>query len=473
MLFFVFCGLVAVAIVNNAGTSGSTFARPELAPAPPVAIQQTSPERVSNTVWMSAGSTLVIGSLDQTAQHHLISTNWIPADNTHMVAMVAPLESSELFDVKRVNPADKSPGWAFEIAPYSDQGLPPVECDSEATRRRFAVPYFPGRGGAFERMVIANVIAAGTRTRVYLADDHDSSEAAKSVAHEIVHLMEIGLREFVEDQLVPIEDIDHDSHLTIVMCQLAEDDAVGPGEEPIRGCVREKDFLDTSWELGGDVIYVDTQLPRGKQLAAVLAHELAHAATFSAQYRTKSVPTEFQRLPFWLNEGIAHLLEYSVCPASDNLKDRLARYTETPTAFPLVMPDDYPNRMVRRGPARAAALSFLRFLATKRPDLLPSVLDAGSNGIEALEVGTGSSFAELFREWAVSEVEDARPTRLVSRHEARANISIAGTSFATVHSPTESGYVTIEASENAELQVTVVEAESAVTRVGSLEKSSL
>lgn len=431
--------------------------------------ENLGPDRLSNTVWLPAGGTLVIGSLDQNAQHHVVETKWVPAGETHLVAIVAPEEAAQPFDVKRVKPASQHAGWALELEEYSDRSLPPVECDSEVNHRRFAVPYFPGRGGAFERMVIANVIAAGTRTRVYLADDQKSPEDLRPVAHEIVHLLEIGLREFVEEQLTSITDVDMDNHLTIVMCQLADDGAVGPGEEPILGCVREKDFVDPNWELGGDIIYVDLDLPRGQQLAAVLAHELAHAATFSAQRIAQANEPLSQRLPFWLNEGIAHLLEYSVCPQSDNLKARLSGYTAMPNVFPLVLPDRYPNRMVRRGPSRAAALSFLRFLSAKRPDLLPSVLESGSNGIHALEIGTGSSFQDLFRDWSISGLERRKPTVLVS--ERHSEITIAGTSFATIRAVETSGYLTIEASESAMLQLTIVGQSAVAPRLGRLENS--
>lgn len=411
-------------------------------------------------IWLPAGSRLVIGSLDQNARHHSINLQWKSESSGPTVA--SKVETDCRFQFCRLPHVPKL--LSDDKPKYTGKRLPPVECQNAAETRRFAAPFFAANGGVFERFIVGQLIAAGATTRLYLDESLLETHGDNDVSHEIIHLIEIGLREFVEDQLVPIADIDGNRHLTIVMCRLADARTSKTGEEPLRGCVREKDFLDANWEFGGDIIYLDVNLPRGMQLAAVLAHELAHAATFSAQRVSGLTQAPGDKLPFWMNEGIAHYLEHCVCRESDNLRQRLSRYASQPNAYPLVLPDNYQNLRVRRGPARAAALSFLSFCAATRPDLLPELIKSRGKGIETVETITGEAFDQLFREWSTHKSASA-PTIAILESDQQQNVSIAGTSFATFTSPRRSGFVEVMADADAKLQVTVIEQPTQLDRL--------
>ena len=408
--------------------------------------------KLRHHIWLPTGSRLIVGSLDKTARHHTVQLDWKRESSGPTVS--GHTHTASAFQFCRMSRVPKL--LTTEKPKYDGRALPPVECRNASNARRFAVPFFAANGSVFERFVVGQLIAAGSTTRLYLDESLLESHAGSEVSHEIIHLIEIGLREFVEEQLVPIADVDEDQHLTIVMCRLADAQTTKPGEEPLRGCVREKDFLNRNWAFGGDIIYLDVEQPRDLQLAAVLAHELAHAATFSAQRMSGLTDLPGGKLPFWMNEGIAHFLEHSVCNDSDNLRQRLNRYSRQPNAYSLVLPDDYLNLRVRRGPARAAALSFMSFCASTRSELLSELVKSQGEGLDTVEQITGESFDTLFREWSIHESSMTREIP-ISVSDSPQSVSIAGTSFATFSSPRQSGFIQITAHADAALQVTVIE----------------
>ncbi|MCR9198417.1 MAG: hypothetical protein NXI04_07240 [Planctomycetaceae bacterium] len=415
-------------------------------------------------IFVPAHARLAIGSLDQSAQFHSVSIEW-QQQQTQPVGMDLRYSTDVPFDVYR-------PGACVRVQPaaslagYENQGVPPVECTRGDEVRRFAVPFFPRTGAAMERFVVGDLVAAGGRTRVFLTHDGATEPPADVIqrAHEIVRLTELGLRDFVEEQLSPISDLDHDGHLTFVFCDLAEQIDVA-GVEPIRGCVRQKDFFDHTWSFGGDIVYLDYDLPGGEQLAAVLAHELAHAAIFSIRRSLLANNSDAGQLPFWMNEGIAHLIEFSVCPVSDNLAGRIRDFRDRPNSFPLVIPDSYRGRGLRRGPSRAAALSFFRFAVATDPEFLTNVvtaryggpLDPSQDNLPAVR------FPQIFREWMSQE--RAESPRLSLTPDKLCRLTLAGTAFVQFEPAAAAGFVSVRAPQSAQLQIVIVDPPASPARV--------
>ena len=410
-------------------------------------------------IFVPAGARVVVGSLDQQAQFHSVSVSWEPQRPERLASLELLYPTDFPFDVVRTEFRNRPRPAGVT---YRETGVPPSECQDGNVCRRFAVPYFPSQGTPVERFLIGDLVAAGGRTRVYLAGDCEASRAELTAqAHEIVRLTELGLRDFIEEQLFPIEDLDFDGHLTFVLCDLADPPAPSTQEVPIRGCVRQKDFLQTDRELGGDIIYFDDRLPEGDQLAAVLAHELAHAAIFSIRRQIRRDVSDAGQLPFWMNEGIAHFLEYSVCPESDNLATRIRDYRGHPQSFPLVIPDTFRGRRLRRGPSRAAALSFFRFAASVYPNFIREVLTARYARTGADD--DALRFTEVFRQWMTDPALDAAARSLQARKLCR--MTLAGTAFVHFEPAETSGFLSVRAPVEARIQVVIVDPPASPDRV--------
>lgn len=460
-------GLSAAVLILCRPTSQSTspaggFQRPAdvLAGVPLDADGRDSQGRI----FVPANARLAIGSLDQSAQFHSVSIEW-EQQQTQPVGMDLRYSTDVPFEVYRPGFRASQPVDAAAPA-YKGHGLPPIECARGDDVRRFAVPFFPRTGAAVERFVVGDLIAAGGRTRVFLAHDGAASppEDIEERAHEIVRLIELGLRDFVEERLFPISDLDQDGHLTFVFCDLAEQmDA--SGQEPIRGCVRQKDFFDRTWSFGGDIVYLDYNLPHGEQLEAVLAHELAHASVFSIRQLLRNEHADAGQLPFWMNEGIAHLIEFSVCPGSANLAGRIRDFHSRPNSFPLVIPDSYRGRRLRRGPSRAAALSFFRFAAASDNAFLRDVVTAqyGLGADQSPESLPAARFPQIFREWMSQHRQGCATLSLNPDRLCR--MTLAGTAFVQFEPAASAGFVSVRAPQSAQLQIVIVDPPASPARV--------
>lgn len=364
-------------------------------------------------------------------------------------------------------------------------------------QRRFVVPFFTGQL-AHDRHVLATEIAKGKRVSVYLVDGDAAAfaprdlatndfnanlpvasvmhaqQAATELAAQIITRCEQRLLPFVERQLGAIHDLDDDGSLTFVLAQLSVNGPDHAIEPPITGCVRPSDFMwntfrnadssATDWadlahggdlDNGGDIVYLDCLLPGGREMDAVLAHELAHAATFCLLNESVSADGE---LPGWLNEAIAHAIEQQVHPDSQNLAQRLTEFTARPHLFPIVIPDGSTHLSLRRGPARAAGCLFLNAVLQDLPDQsLRRIVQAGRSGVERLEQIAGRPFAELLRDWGLQRMAGSVPypeLQLNSQHPVQ--LQLAGTAIAWTGAAPADGVLQIQAPTAARLQITIV-----------------
>lgn len=390
---------------------------------------------------------------------------WAPESPQKLASMDLVYPASFPFDVYRAETPYADRPTPTQAAVNFKSLLPPVECAAGTTARRFAIPFFPCDGTPVERFLIGDLIAAGRSTRVFMASERQPpvSDATIELGHEIVRQLELGLRSYVEDRLFPIGDLDSDEHLTIVICELADRPTDSSSEEPIHGCVRQKDFQRSEWQFGGDIIYLDRRIPRGKQLSAVLAHELAHASVFSERRRLIQEDRNPGQLPFWMNEGIAHLIEHAVCPESENLARRISAYRDRPNSFPLVIPDSFRGRRLRRGPSRAAALSFFQFATECDRDFLADAISGCYSPENGMSEDWERRFLLLFRRWMARSTGDNNEVVLKKSRFCR--MTLAGTAFATFAPTESSGFVSIRASEEAKIQVVIVPPPASPDRV--------
>lgn len=284
---------------------------------------------------------------------------------------------------------------------------------------------------------------------------------------------ESGLLGHVESRVGPITDVDQDERLTILLCRLSADADSRPGQEPIRGCVRAADFEPAHGAFGGDIVYLDRTLSGHREIRAVLAHELTHAAVFSAVNGQSVDLRKSAAVPAWLNEAIAHVVELQVCPDSPNLQRRFADFRRTPSRFPVVIPDEFSQLAARRGAARAAGCSFLTATLEGHPNMRLSDLTRGGSsgsdgsggsgdGVRILESAACTGFAELFRDWTVTLLKNDPPDLEFSLSD-QVVISLTGTSFTRFSPAIESGVLTLVSRPEARLQVTIVEDAPAAT----------
>lgn len=419
--------------------------------------------------WLPAGGSLVLGSLDKTAGLHALRIAWrpepIPASRfeTQDIFSLGPACWDIAFRqspsvVLHENRFPLPPPVVFESRSASEDSeqvlqIPPCNV------RRFSIPCFT-ECGTFDRHELGKLVSQGTRTHVFLAERNVLNADVELLAKTITATLDGPLRSVVEGQLGQIRDVDGDQRLTVILSSLSTNQRRACERNPINGCVRANDFLDMESECGGDIIYIDVHAPSGQELTAILAHELAHAATFSAIHQsadylnTASEPTP---MPSWLNEAIAHYIEKQICPNSKNLQQRIARFTQSPNAFPLVIPDDMRQTSNHRGPTRAAGCLFMQsIMHSVEPADLRLIAKNPIKWSESLEQLTGQSFAELFRNWSVRMSGSNQVTSNLLNGPISTKIAVRGTSFCCCHASASGGFVTVYAAPESQVQVTVI-----------------
>jgi hypothetical protein len=160
-------------------------------------------------------------------------------------------------------------------------------------------------------------------------------------------------------------------------------------------------------------LYLNSSVEPGRALETLLAHEYTHAVCFSRRLadpsRTASLPAEED----WLNEAMAHVAENlhgngGVNRDWSNLDWRIAAFLAAPQNAPLVVRDYYRAGLWRDPGCRGATYLFLRYCVDQFGErLLRKLVESPLSGKRNLERVTGVAFAELFRRWTISLVQDA------------------------------------------------------------------
>jgi hypothetical protein len=270
-------------------------------------------------------------------------------------------------------------------------------------------------------------------------------------------------------------DVDRDGRFTILLTGWLN--RLCDGKVALGGFVRGSDFYrDLRAPFGNrcDMMYLNANLRPGPHLRTLVAHEYTHAIVFSEHVFGDYLPgVERRDEEGWLNEGLAHLAEELHGHGWSNLDYRVAAFLDAPEHCPLVVPDYHAANLWRHHGVRGATFLFLRWCARHHgPDLAKCLIQTNLTGLANLEVATGRPFADLFRRWAVSLLDDPdlrkplgvrslRGPRVhdLSPRSGELEVDLAGTAVAFVRLPSNSGSglrLVVTAPPEADLQVTLV-----------------
>ena len=277
-----------------------------------------------------------------------------------------------------------------------------------ARLRRFLVPHFTDQG---THHIIREAICVRQQQNIMVyccrdlwsQKDADQQEQLKQQATAICCELSGFTRPQIELLLGPVCDVDHNNHLTVLMTEL--DQRRHSRDAPVQGCVRESDLLDDQQPFGGDIIYLDHNVPDGLDLRALLVHETAHLAVYSAglRHQMSSHPAasdDFaQKMPSWLNEAIAHTAERILAPDTANFARRMKQLSASSALCPVVMPAEGSSMASRRGGARAAATLFVESML-RQPADLNRLLHLDEPPITRLAQLGDQSFDQAFRNWS-------------------------------------------------------------------------
>lgn len=355
------------------------------------------PTPIRTTISVSAGQIVAICSLDRSIRLHNFqltvkpTTATAPQNSDQIWFDIANVDSSTVAAkwVQSANDSDSENGDFVSQAPIVDLSsvsqLPELE-----TARRFHLPFFR-QGNVYERTLITQLILHDDRITIY--GDATNPQHSK-VAEEILQCGISKVLKVVSQSIGPIADLDADGRLALVLGQLADPIPAQNNQEPIRGCVRPADFQARS-PGSVDVIYLDPKHLLIDELQGLLAHEFAHAATFSLLVESGQTPTA---MPGWLNEAIAHHIEQQIAPHSNNLLQRRRLFDAKTWLYPSAIPDEFTGMELRRGPSRIASMELLQSTFAQQTDpKLRTLITSRGDGINRLLVANQTNVPNLFR----------------------------------------------------------------------------
>ena len=435
---------------------------------------------------IKSGSVIVIGSSDTSADRHHLELRF--ADSQLEMSADQPKLTIEKFkeaefaairesaEHRMTRPCLRKPGQPFSIPCTLGDDDVYAECPPQPPlTRNFSVPVFTGDAAAC-KVTHAELVANNDLIAVYATAGISDSSVCRT-AHHICHLLAAHLLPRLREQLCEITDVDGDQRLTIVIAQLDQRVPVRNKicKVPrIQGCVKRDDFtlfgeadqasrrsLEQN-DFFGDIIYLDQVLPFADDLAALLMHELTHAAIYSRQTGSKSQTT----IPIWLNEALAHQMELSVVSDSSNYHSRRQDFAASPNSSPVMIPDHGESLATRRGGARVAGTEFLRSLRLSSDQTL-QLLDLDDPAGERISRICGIPFEQLFRRWSVQQALDLvnstseadQQPQVICLHQGAALVELClrGTAFTVFTAGSDLQRLVISTDEHCELQVSVVE----------------
>lgn len=426
-------------------------------------------------------SFIIVGSLDISGAAHSLKISTHPSEQWTNIA-IARNESPTDLQYRLV--AGSSQRVKLLQAPNAITATPTLqESDptvlesasgkhiADTSLRRFLIPHFQ-REQAIQQPGVASPIAEGSRVKVYvdlsLVDGNSNlpqNHPLRDTAIRACEMIENELLPLIELWIGRITDLDGDHRLSVVLTDLDRENS--SNENPVLGCVRRSDFLAHDPNpLAGDIIYLDQHLPQQEQLAALLAHELTHAAVFCFPHEAADdSPMRNHSVPSWLNEAAAHWVERHFCSTPTGYAAREAAFRQNPALCPIILSDDNHDLTSRRTGSRVAGFTFLQ-QHLSNPAAIRNVLQQSTRFDQSIAATTQASFSELFREWTIRqacETPDAISNlrsrvsccSLESASQDPVRRKLHGTAFLVVHSEVDQE-VHIDAQQNAQLQITVV-----------------
>ncbi|MEP3478894.1 MAG: hypothetical protein ABJZ55_06580 [Fuerstiella sp.] len=448
------------------------------------------PTPVQIAISVSAGQVVAIGSLDRSIRLHDLQLSvhpqkqrsepdqiWFDVANVPRLPEPNALAPDRAIDTSNgglqslTSTSSKIP--AAPASPARDL-LPP----NFQTSRRFELPFFR-EGNVYQRTLIRELICYDNQIAIY-GDPQSTDHVAAADA-----ILQCGIPtvlKFVSQSIGKISDLDGDGRLALVLGQLADAHAAHAdsspmnasepkaNQEPIRGCVRPADFQKARPD-GVDAIYLDPRHLQVNELQSLLAHEFAHAATFSLLVESGQPPTA---IPGWLNEAIAHYLEQQIAPTAENLQQRRRLFQAQPWMYPAVIPEQFTGMALRRGPSRIASLELLQSARPTTVDKnLRTLITCPGDGINRLVTANRTDFKSLFRNFTrqlvqqrddIAHQRGTRPAieNLPSpafriKSASKQAIQIRGTAVAISSPADQDCELLIKTTRDAMLQITVIQ----------------
>lgn len=433
------------------------------------------------------GARIVLGSLDVSGARHQIRIKMGSND----AAPKTPEDAIPVcrFSAREVRPFDRPD---LEIRPdMSDTSISIQTCECPpsmartshtpfsalASRHRvFLTPHFHDNGASHEA-VECQMVGESKATHVYV-DRRLSKEAhpelfCTATFKRLSVAVENRALPIVECWIGAIADVDDDRKLSIVITDLDRQSQTTIDRPPIHGCIRELDFHPDA-SFCGDIVYVDPAIfdVSVEELAALLTHELTHAAMCSRQIEhprssrdplnPHSLPTANSVVPAWMNEAVAHLVELNCSPQSPNFHRRINSFEQDTSRCPIVADESVLSLQERRGGSRFASTLFLaQFLSSPRQ--VQRLLESTELSLDRrIASVTDCPFDEVFRNWTLSmaatnTVDLAIRGRLLPNASNASEFSLCGTAFVCIECPAESTSLLIEADPAARLQISVLE----------------
>ncbi len=364
------------------------------------------------------------------------------------------------------NAAQSSPVFTAETAVTSAAVQPAEKRPSIPARlRTFLAP-------EMVQGTICSIITQGTlattigNTAVYFSPEVLSEltdEHRTQILHRLEQFFAAGLQAQVAAQFGDIADLDGSGGLTLLIGRMQEQSAPAESTDsaapPLLGAVRQSDFLDAHASPGGDIIYLDCNLPLGEELNSLLVHELSHAAICSRLRERGCSGSEALILPAWIHELLAHAGEHIIVGASDIFAARLRSFHGSPENSPICTHHGYQTLQSTRGGSRAAAIRLLQFAGGPQQHLRCALLMAESQ-TSFLEQILGSSLRRLLPQWSLTEAaeilrEHPDTVRQLMTGQTH-HCCIHGTGFAVLRLPNTATLLTVSSSAAADWTVTAL-----------------
>lgn len=276
---------------------------------------------------------------------------------------------------------------------------------------------------AYQRLC-SQLVAVRPTVEVYsdssLIQDSEISIPLGKQASDVADQLQHDILPKILNLVGPLADPDRNGRLTVLMTPWLS--RLRGGTVQVRGFVRSSDLrrdIAPPFSNRADLLYLNSELPNGTALRTLLLHEVTHAALASQSLINDGTVPRASRPEWddWLNEGVAHLVERAGGGDWSNLDYRLARYWQRPESAPLVVRDYYRSQRWRDHGCRGATFLFLDWCqqqAAKQgvTDFIPALLATRASGAGAVERVCRTSFAELYRQWTISQLKSADPASL-------------------------------------------------------------
>lgn len=243
-------------------------------------------------------------------------------------------------------------------------------------------------------------IARGANSAIY--GELPESRLLQELAQEVIETWETVVRPQLT-ALGSLPDPDGDGRTAFVLIPEKLVPEI-PGD-PLRGFVLANDLLPREVHPPSneaDLVYLVARSSEPNGLTALLAHEGTHLLRAESLMHADGSLVEAD----WLNEGLAHLVEYEIAGLTPILEGRVRQFLDSPDLNGWMVDHAADSQRWRSGADRGAAFLFLYSLSDDQPLALARRLIASrSTGLENLKSALDRNEDEIFKTWNVTTAQ--------------------------------------------------------------------